>query len=215
MIFQLHFQMNTPLTESVRWTPKIFLNKNSQLSQQTKPLAMYHTNIFEACKNTHELKVQFILKATRVWQRMPDLNTNWQSLAVFVLCFKIHALWLSNSRAAVLKTAFFVHRTCCQLFQSTFPNFFSVKLGIYCCRQADVNNFVSKTWGVSAIQSVEIDHRQSPQFTVAFTNYLSRKRWIQLFATMGDELFCHDGRWAVCHTVARRDKSESGRNKAP
>ena len=72
-----------------------------------------------------------------------DLNTNRQSLAAFVFCFKIHALLLSNSRAAFLDTAFFVHGNCCQLFQSTFPIFFSVKLGIYCCRQADVNNFVS------------------------------------------------------------------------
>ena len=80
----------------------------------------------------------------------PDLNTNWQSLAVFVFCFKIHALWLSNSRAAVLETAFFVHGNCCRLFQSTFPNFFSVKLGIYRCRQADddVNNFVSTTLAI-------------------------------------------------------------------
>ena len=83
--------------------------------------------------------------------------SNRQNLAVFVFCFKIHALLLSNSRAAVLETAFFVHGNCCQLFH----NFFSIKLGIYCCRRADVNNFVCTTRGVSAVQSVEIDHRQS------------------------------------------------------
>ena len=66
----------------------------------------------------------------------------WNFLAVFVLSIKIHALLLSNSRAAVLETAFFFHGNCCQLFQSTFPNFSSVKLGIYCCRQADVNNII-------------------------------------------------------------------------
>ena len=54
---------------------------------------------------------------------MPDpdlkpLYTKRQSLAVFVFCFKIHALLLSNSRAAVLDTAFFVHGNCCQLFHN-------------------------------------------------------------------------------------------------
>ena len=52
---------------------------------------------------------------------------------------------------------------------------------------------------------------------------LSRKQRIQLFATLGDELFCHDGRWTVCHARwcrwtlchARWDKSVSGQNKAP
>ena len=54
---------------------------------------------------------------------MPDpdlkpLNTNRKRLAVFVFSFKIHALLLSNSRAAVLKTAFFVHGNCGQLFHN-------------------------------------------------------------------------------------------------
>ena len=116
----------------------ICINKNSQQSQQTKPLAVCHTEIFESCKNTHELKVRVVPDCD-----LKPLNTNRQSVAVFVFCFKIHAL-LSNtrSRAAVLETAFFAHGNCCQLFQSTFPNFFSVKLGIYCCRQADVNNII-------------------------------------------------------------------------
>ena len=125
-------------------------------------------------KYLSHVKILTNWRSNSSWRRVvpdPDLkplNTNRQSLAVFVLCFKIHALLLSNSRAAVLETAFFVHGNCCQLFH----NFFSIKLGIYCCRQTDVNNFVCTTWGVSAVQSVEIDHRQSsPWFRVAFTNY--------------------------------------------
>ena len=129
---------------------------------------------------------------------MPDpdlkpLNTNRQSLAVFVFCFKIHALLLSNSRAAVLRTAFFVNGYCCQLFH----NFFSIKLGIYCCCQADVNNFVCTTC-IEVFQlfkmlrlTIDNHHRDSGLYLLIT---LSRKRRIQLSTTLGDELCCHDGR---------------------
>ena len=126
----------------------------------------------------------------------PDLNTNRQRLAVFVFCFKMHALLLSKSRAAVLESAFFVHGNCCQLFQSTFPNFFSVKLGIYCCRQADVNNFCQfeEFQLFNVLRSTIDNHSDS---TVAFTNYFVSgvndefnclPRWaMTYFATMGNE----------------------------
>ena len=129
---------------------------------------------------------------------MPDpdlkpLNTNRQSLAVFVFCFKIHALLLSNSIAAVLRTAFFVNGNCCQLFH----NFFSIKLGIYCRRQADVNNFVC-TIRIEEFQLFKVlkltinNHQRDSGLHLLIT--LSHKWRIQLSATLGDELFCHDGR---------------------
>ena len=74
---------------------------------------------------------------------LKPLNTNRQSLAVFVFCFKIHALLLSNSRAAVLETAFFVHGNRYQLFhnfsQSNLESIAAAKLML------DVNNFVCTT----------------------------------------------------------------------
>ena len=67
---------------------------------------------------------------------------------MFFFKFKIHAL--SNSRVAVLEITFFVHGNCCQLFQRTFPIFFSVKLetnsaasNLMTDHWSDVNNFVS------------------------------------------------------------------------
>ena len=67
---------------------------------------------------------------------------------MFCFKFKIHAL--SNSRVAVLETTFFVHGNCCQLFQRTFPIFFSVKLETNSAASklmtdhwSDGNNFVS------------------------------------------------------------------------
>ena len=171
----------------------MIINKNSQQSQQTKPLAVYHTKIFESCKNTHELKVRVVPDSD-----LKPLNTNRQSLAAFVFCFKIHALLLLNSRAAVLKAAFFAHGNCCQLFQTKapFPIFFSAKLEIYCCRQADVNNIILSVrleeFQLFKVLRSTIDNQRDSGLHSVIT--LSRKRRIQLFATLGDELFCHDGR---------------------
>ena len=79
---------------------------------------------------------------------MPDpdlkpLNTNRQSLAVFVFCFKIYALLLSNSRAAVLETAFFVHGNCCQLFHNFSQS--NLESTAAANPMLDVNNFVCTT----------------------------------------------------------------------
>ena len=62
-----------------------------------------------------------------------------------------------------LETAFFVHKNCCWLFQSTFPNSFlsqtwNLLLPPSRCKQFCRYDF---TLGVSAVQSVGIDHRQS------------------------------------------------------
>ena len=110
-----------------------------------------------------------------------------------MFCFKIHALLLSNSRAAVLRTAFFVNGNCCQLFH----NFFSIKLGIYCCRQGDVNNFFCticiEEFQLFKVLRLTIDnHHHDSGLYLLIT--LFRKRRIQLLSTLGEELFCHDGR---------------------
>ena len=110
-----------------------FINKlNSQLSQQTEPLALYHTKTFETSKYSRD-EVQFIRgesSLTRIWTRSLTVTLTVTDTKNRVrLCFKIHAL--SNSRVAVLETNFFAHGNCCQLLQRTFLIFFSVKLETY------------------------------------------------------------------------------------
>ena len=72
-----------------------FINKNSQLSQQTKPLAMYHTKIFDACKYSRVEDPINREGESSLTQMRFDLNIKPRSIRV---CFKIHAL--SNSRNA-------------------------------------------------------------------------------------------------------------------
>ena len=107
---------------------------------------MYHTKIFEACKYSRvegPIHREGESSLTQIW---------FEHKASQYSCF---ALKYTHYQIAELlfSTTFFVHRNCCRLFQRTFPDFFSVKLGIYCCRQADVNNFVSRLWGLSAVQN--------------------------------------------------------------
>ena len=61
-----------------------FINKNSQLSQQTKPLAMYHAKIFEACKYSRVEGPVHREGESSLTQMRFDLNTKPRSIRVLL-----------------------------------------------------------------------------------------------------------------------------------
>ena len=161
---------------------------------------MYRTRIFEACKNTHELKAQFILKASRVWVTQIWTQTD---KALQYSCF-------------ASKYTHYDYQIAELLFQRLLSLFMEIAVG---CSKAPFQFCLSQTWNLllppsrwRCKQFCQYDTRSFScskcwdrpstitviQGCIRSLITLSRKRRIQLFATLGNKLFGHDGRWTVC-----------------
>ena len=94
-----------------------FINKNLQLSQQTKPLAMYHMKIFEACKYSQvedPIHREGKLSLTQIW-----FEHNASQYSCFASKSDTHQI-----AELLFLTTFFVHRNCCRSFQRRLSQFF-------------------------------------------------------------------------------------------